>query len=158
MKTAYLSAVAQSPVDYTNYLGGALNNAVLLPGVYNFTVPVVIGANLVLSGLATDVYVFQLGLVSFISCLYNRNLMLTIVPYSGALSQAGSTTVTLLGGILASRIFFAVNGTTTLGASASFKGIILAKTSVAFGTASSMTGRVYSQTAVTLLQTVITTP
>lgn len=61
MKTAYLSAVAQSPVDYTNYLGGALNNAVLLPGIYNFTVTVVIGANLVLSGLATDVYVFQLG-------------------------------------------------------------------------------------------------
>lgn len=61
MKTAYLSAFAQSPVDYTNYLGGALTNAVLLPGIYNYTVTVVIGANLTLSGTASDAYVFQLG-------------------------------------------------------------------------------------------------
>lgn len=78
--------------------------------------------------------------------------------YSGSLSQSAATTVTLSGGIPASQIFFAVNGTAALGTTASFQGIILGKTSVTFGTASSMTGRAYSQTAVTLQQTVITLP
>lgn len=82
--------------------------------------------------------------------------MLIFLLCSGSLSQSASTTVTLSGGILASQIFFAVNGTTALGNSANFQGIILGKKSVTFGAASSLKGHVYSQTAVTLQQTNIT--
>lgn len=85
--------------------------------------------------------------------------MLTpIVLDSGTLTQTGSTNIILTGGLLASQVFFAVAGAVSIGASANSQGIIIGKTSVAFLTGSSLTGRVYAQTAVTLQQTTIALP
>ena len=51
-----------------------------------------------------------------------------------------------------------VGAAATLGTTANFKGIILAKTAITFNTGATITGRALSQTAVTLSATTVTEP
>ena len=77
---------------------------------------------------------------------------------AGALKQANATRVTLAGGALAKNIFWQVAGTVTIGTTAHFEGILLAKTLIAVNTGASVQGRLLAQTAVTLQMNAVTRP
>jgi hypothetical protein len=69
-----------------------------------------------------------------------------------------SAQVILKGGAQAKNIFWQVAGQTTLGTTASFKGIVLCKTLIAMNTGAVMSGRALAQTAVTLQMNAVTKP
>jgi hypothetical protein len=77
---------------------------------------------------------------------------------AGTLKQANATSVTLAGGALAKNIFWPVAGAVTLGTTAHFEGIVLAKTMIAVNTGASVSGRLLAQTAVTLQMNAVTQP
>lgn len=69
---------------------------------------------------------------------------------SGILTQAALSQVNLVGGVLASRIYWQTTGGVTIGQGATFEGIILSASDVLLNTGSSMTGRIFSTKIVTL--------
>jgi hypothetical protein len=77
---------------------------------------------------------------------------------AGKLEQANATRVTLAGGAQAKNIFWQVAGAVTLGTTAHFEGVVLAKTMIAVNTGASVNGRLLAQTAVTLQMNTITQP
>ena len=77
---------------------------------------------------------------------------------AGTLKQANATRVTLAGGALAKNIFWQVAGAVTLGTTAHFEGIVLAKTMIAVNTGASVSGRLLAQTAVALQMSAVTQP
>jgi hypothetical protein len=77
---------------------------------------------------------------------------------AGTLKEANGTRVTLAGGALPQNIFWQVAGAVTLGTTAHFEGIVLAKTMIAVNTGASVNGRLLAQTAVTLEMNAITQP
>ena len=77
---------------------------------------------------------------------------------AGTLNQANATRVTLVGGALPKNIFWQVAGAVTLGTTAHFEGVILAKTMIAVNTGASVNGRLLAQTAVTLQMNAVTEP
>ena len=81
-----------------------------------------------------------------------------IFQVAGTLNQANSTRVTLAGGALAKNIFWQVAGAVTLGTNAHFEGVVLGKTMIAVNTGTSVNGRLFAQTAVTLQMNAITEP
>ncbi len=90
-----------------------------------------------LSGGPRDVWVFQVA---------------------GTLDQASATRVTLTGGALAKNVFWQVAGAVTIGTTAHFEGVVLAKTLIAVNTGASVNGRLLAQTAVTLQMNAVTQP
>ena len=66
--------------------------------------------------------------------------------------------MTLAGGALAKNIFWQVAGAVTLGTTAHFEGVVLAKTMIAVNTGATVTGRLLAQTAVTLQMNAVTEP
>lgn len=118
-------------------MSDAVIGAPISAGVYTCNVDVTIPGDLTLNGTATDIWVFQI---------------------SGTLDQSAATNVILTGGALAKNVFWQAAGAVTVGTTAVFKGIILAKTSVTFGNSSSIEGRILAQTAANLDLTTVTQP
>ena len=96
-----------------------------------------ISTDVTLSGGPNDVFIFQIA---------------------GTLNQANATRVTLTGGAQAKNVFWQVAGAVTIGTTAHFEGIVLAKTMIAVNTGASANGRLLAQTAVTLQQNAVTQP
>jgi hypothetical protein len=107
------------------------------PGLYKWATGVSISKDVTLSGGPNDVWIFQVA---------------------GTLKEANGTRVTLAGGALPQNIFWQVAGAVTLGTTAHFEGIVLAKTMIAVNTGASVNGRLLAQTAVTLEMNAITQP
>lgn len=137
METAYTDAAGRLNPDYNEYMSGDLSGLTLAPGLYKWTNSVVIPTNLMISGSATDVWIFQIA---------------------GNLELATAKRITLAGGALAKNIYWQVAGQVDLLANSHFEGIILSKTDVNFVTNATMNGRVFSQTQVTLLSNTIVQP
>ena len=78
-------------------------------------------------------------------------LVLTAAPLRAAM-------VTLTGGAQAKNVFWQVAGAVTIGTTAHFEGIVLAKTMIAVNTGASANGRLLAQTAVTLQKNAVTQP
>ena len=74
------------------------------------------------------------------------------------LRKQDAARITLTGGALAKNIFWQVAGAVSIGTTAHFEGIVLAKTMVAVKTGASVNGRLLAQTAVTLQMNTITQP
>jgi hypothetical protein len=136
MMAAYTDAQGRVPTD-TNLFGGHLGGQTLTPGVHKFTVNVEIGSapagNLTLNG--PGVYIFQIA---------------------GTFDLASGTSIVLTGGALAQNVFFAVAGAVTLHAGSTFRGELLAATSIATQAGSTTLGRLLSQTGVTTISTTLT--
>jgi hypothetical protein len=66
--------------------------------------------------------------------------------------------VTLTGGAQAKNIFWQVAGAATIGTTAHFEGVVLAKTLIALNTGASVNGRLPAQTGVTLQMNAVTQP
>jgi hypothetical protein len=130
MEAAYTAANAYLPTS-TNLNGGNLGGLSLPPGVYKFTTGVTIPSSVTLVGSPSDVWVFQIA---------------------GTLTTGAAADVILSGGALASHIFWAVAGGTSL-AGPIFNGNILDATAIALGAGADVNGRLLAQTAVTLVGT-----
>jgi hypothetical protein len=94
-------------------------------------------SDVTISGLSTDVWIFQI---------------------LGVLSIANAKKVILVGGASAKNIFWQVSGGAVVGAGGHFEGILLTKTTGVLQTGSSMIGRIFAQTSVTLQATTISPP
>ena len=137
MLTAYTDAAGRPLPDYTELGTGNIGGRILTPGLYKWTTTVTLPSNVIISGGANDVWIFQI---------------------SGDLTQSPAVLITLSGGAQAKNIFWQVAGQATIGLNAHFEGIILSQTSVIFKTGASMNGRALAQTAVVLDQNAITKP
>ncbi|MFA7417263.1 MAG: ice-binding family protein, partial [Acholeplasma sp.] len=128
MQTAYTDAAGRAP-DFTELYAGDISGQTLEAGVYYWSSGLLINTELILSGDASEVWIFQV---------------------SGALSVGTGVSITLEGGALASNVYWQVATTSTLGVGAHFEGNILGMTSVIIGTNATYNGKIFAQTAVTL--------
>ncbi|MDY0287413.1 MAG: ice-binding family protein [Sphaerochaeta sp.] len=138
MQTAYTFAAGRTLPDKLNFLSGAIGGQTLTSGLYKWTSSVNIsGSNLIISGSATDTWIFQID---------------------GDLTLAAAKSVTLSGGALAKNIVWQVAGTVTLGSTSHFEGVVLCKTNIDMQTNASMNGRLLAQTSIALDQATVTKP
>lgn len=139
MGTAYTNAAGRTTPDFTELYAGDISGQTLVPGLYKWGTGVLISTDVTLSGGPTDIWIFQIA---------------------GNLTQAGATSVILAGGALAKNIFWQVGGGVgvAIDTDAHFEGVILAAKGITVNTATSVNGRLLSQTAVTLDQNAITQP
>ena len=137
MGAAYDDASGRVSPDYTELGAGEIGGMTLSPGLYKWSTSLLITTDVTLKGGPNDVWIFQVA---------------------GTLNQANAARITLAGGARAQNIFWQVAGAVTLGTTAHFEGIVLAKTLVAVNTGASLNGRLLAQTAVTLQMNAITEP
>ena len=105
-------------------VGPQLGGTTLGCGVYKSTSGIFdITGTLTLSGTATDVFIFQTDATS------------------GTLTTAANSHVVLIGGALASNVFWQVGNAATLGATSVFKGTIMAEQSISVGTGTTLDGK-----------------
>jgi hypothetical protein len=128
MQAAYTYAQAQAPTS-VNLNAGNLGGLTLPPGVYKFTTGVTIPTELILDGGPTDVWIFQIA---------------------GTLSMVAAGSVVMARGALASNVFWAVAGASSIDGTP-FNGTILDATNIAVGSGVTINGHVLAQTAVTLV-------
>ena len=137
MQTAYTDAAGRKNPNATELGAGNINGLTITPGLYKWGTGVLIPHVVTLSGGKNDVWIFQIA----------QNL---------TVGNGGQ--VILKGGAQAKNLFWQVAGQTTLGTTASFKGIVLCKTLIAMETGAVMSGRALAQTAVTLQMNAVTKP
>ncbi|HUM51715.1 MAG TPA: ice-binding family protein [Chitinophagales bacterium] len=137
MTTAYNDAAGRTAPDFSELGAGNIGGKILIPGVYKWTNSVTIPSTIVISGSASDVWIFQI---------------------QGTLSVSSSVNIVLSGGAKAENIFWQVNGETTLANNSNFKGIILSMSGITLKTGATFAGRALSQTAVILDSNTVTQP
>lgn len=137
METAYTNAAGRKSPNFIDLGAGEIGGLTLVPGLYKWGTGVRISKNVTLSGGPKDVWIFQIA---------------------GTTTQANGTRVTLTGGALAKNVFWQSGGAVTIGTTAHFEGVMLAKTLIAVQTGASANGRLLAQTAVTLQQNAVTQP
>ena len=137
MEFAYDDAAGRPFPDFTELGAGEIGGLTLAPGLYKWGTGVLITTDVTLTGGPNDVWIFQIA---------------------GTLNQGNATRVTLAGGAQAKNIFWQVAGAVTIGTTAHFEGVVMAKTMIAANTGASVNGRLLAQTAVTLQMTTVTQP
>ena len=137
MGFAYDDAAGRLYPDVTELGAGEIGGLTLQPGLYKWGTGLLITTDVTLAGGPNDVWILQVA---------------------GTLNQGNATRVTLAGGARAKNIFWQVAGAVTIGTTAHFEGVVLAKTMVAVNTGASVTGRLLAQTAVTLQMNAVTQP
>ena len=137
MEAAYTDAAGRVLPDFINLGTGEIGSKTLAPGLYKWGTDVSISTDVTLNGGPTDVWIFQI---------------------SGGINQASATRVNLTGGALAKNVFWQSAGVVSIGTTAHFEGVVLAKTLVAVKTGATVNGRLLAQTAVTLQKNSVTQP
>ena len=137
MEAAYTDAAGRTSPTATELGAGEIGGLTLAPGLYKWGTPVSIATDVTLSGGPNDVWIFQIA---------------------GTLTQASAKQVILTGGAKAKNVFWQVADVVTIGTTAHFEGVVLAKTMVAVNTGASVNGRLLAQTAVTLQMNAVTQP
>ncbi len=137
METAYTDAAGRVTPDFTELGAGDISGLTLVPGLYKWGTGLSINTDITLNGGANDVWILQIG---------------------QGITQANGTIVHMTGGALPKNVFWQSAGVVSIGTTAHFEGVILSQTSVAMNTGSSINGRLYAQTAVTLKSSTVTQP
>ena len=137
MQTAYTDAAGRVNPDFLNLGAGNIGGLTLAPGLYKFTTPVTIPADITISGSSSDIWIFQIA---------------------GTLNMSSAVRITLTGGAQAKNIFWQSAGDVTLGTTSHFEGVILGMTAIHLLTGASINGRLLAQTAVTLQKNTVTRP
>lgn len=135
MITAYNDAAGRPSPDFVELYTGNISGKTITPGLYKWSNTVTASGNVVLSGGADDVWIFQIA---------------------EDLTISSGVNFTLSGGAQAKNIFWKVAGEATVGTGSHFEGIILSMTGITLNTGASMNGRLLAQTAVILDANVIT--
>lgn len=138
MQTAYTDAAGRAP-DATELGAGNIGGLTLAPGVYKWSSGLTIPSNLMLSGGANDVWIFQIA---------------------GNVTVASAVKVILAGGAVSKNVFWQIAGGSglTLGTGAHFEGIVLTQTAITLGAGASVNGRLLAQTAVHIDGSTVTQP
>ena len=128
-----------TPAPIVGLYAGDISGRILPPGLYKWATGVLISnAGVTLSGGPNDVWVFQIA---------------------QDLTVNSDAQIKLIGGAQAKNVFWVVSGQATLNTNADFSGIILSKTLISLKLGAKVTGRLYAQTAVTLIaNTIVQTP
>ena len=136
METAYIDAAGRTLPDFTEHYAGDISGRTLAPGLYKWSTGVSVTGGVTLSGGPNDVWIFQV---------------------SGDVTLANNSSVNLTGGAQSENIFWQVGGGAglILGTNAHIHGVILAEKGVTVKTGTSVSGRIFAQTAVTLDKNVI---
>lgn len=137
MITGYNDAAGRPSPDYTELGSGNIGGKTLAPGLYKWTNNVTLPSDVILSGGANDIWIFQIA---------------------GNLTASAAAKVTLNGGAQAKNIFWQVAGMVSLGTTSQFEGIILSKTGITLQTGASLNGRALAQTSVILDKNTVTKP
>ena len=138
METAYTDAAGRTIPDYVELGAGDITGMTLSPGLYKWDTGLLISAGgVTLSGNATAVWIFQIG-IDFI--------------------VANGAIITLSGGARPYNIFWQVAGEVSIGTTVAMKGVILCQTQIVIKTGASFVGRALSQTQVTIDGNIITDP
>ena len=137
MGFAYADADGRMFPDHTELGNGEIGGLTLTPGLYKWGTGVLISTDVTLIGGPTDVWIFQIA---------------------GTVGQASGTQVHLTGGALAKNVFWQSAGAVSIGTTAVFEGVMLAKTMVAVKTGATVNGRLLAQTAVTLQMNQVNQP
>jgi hypothetical protein len=136
MLLAFTDAAGRAP-SVTELGAGNIGGKTLTPGVYKWGTGLLIPTNVILTGSATDVWIFQIA----------QNL-----------TMSNATGVSLTGGALAKNVFWQVAGLVDLGTTSHFEGVILTQTSINLQTGASINGRLMAQTAVTIAGSTVVQP
>jgi len=136
MMAAYTDAAGRT-ANFTNEGAGNIGGLTLAPGVHHWTTGVTIPTSVTLSGSATDVFILQI---------------------TGNLAMSAAQSVILSGGVLAKNVFWQVSGNVSIGATATFNGVILCFTDINLITGAVLNGRLLSQTAVNLESNTVSAP
>lgn len=136
MEAAYTDAAGRTLPDFTELYAGDISGRTLAPGLYKWSTGVSLASVVTLSGGPDDVWIFQV---------------------SGNVTLANDASVNLTGGAKSENIFWQVGGGAgvILGTNAHIHGVILAEKAVTVNTGTSVSGRIFAQTAVTLDKNVI---
>lgn len=137
METAYTDAAGRPTPTVLNLGGGAIGGQTLAPGLYKFTSTVTIPSDLTLKGPSNAVWIFQI---------------------TGDLMLSAAQKVTLTDGAQAKNVFWQVAGTVDLGTTAHIEGNVMSMTAIKLAMGSSVNGRLFAQTAVTIASATITAP
>ena len=137
MQTAYTDAAGRTLPDHVELGSGEIGGLTLTPGLYKWGTDVNISNDVTLHGSSTDVWIFQIA---------------------GGVNQASATRVTLTGGALPQNVFWQSAGAVSIGTTAHFEGVLLAKNLIAVKTGASVNGRLLAQTEVTLQKNTVTQP
>ena len=137
MQTAYTDAAGRVNPKFTNLGAGTIGGRTLKPGLYKWTSPVNIPANITIAGGPDDVWIFQVA---------------------GTLNMSSAVRVTLSGGAQAKNIFWQVAGAVNLGTTSHFEGNILGQTGINLKTGATINGRLLAQTAATLQMNTVKLP
>jgi hypothetical protein len=137
MITAYNDAAGRPSPDFLELATGNIGGRTLSSGLYKWTSTVTLPSDVVISGGANDVWIFQIA---------------------GDLTMSSAVNITLTGGAQAKNIFWQVAGEATIGTTAHFEGVILSMTGITFQTGASINGRALAQTAVILDSNAVTEP
>ena len=131
LTTAYNDAAGQAP---TGTVSADLGGQRLAPGVYRSASSLGLTGALTLDaqGNANAVFIFQAG---------------------STLTTASASSVNLVNGAQACNVFWQVGSSATLGTASSFRGSILALTSITVTTAATVDGRVLARNAAVTLDT-----
>jgi len=141
-ETAYTDAASRATTDAAklNIGAGIVTGQTFTAGVYEWGSDVSFtgtGNGITIHGSASDIFIFKT---------------------SGNVIASNGAHVFLTGGAVASNIFWQVAGFVDAGTTSHLEGIFLVKTHAAFKTGSSLNGRIFAQTAVTLDGATITAP
>ena len=136
METAYTDAAGRTLPNFTELYAGDISGRTLAPGLYKWSTGVSVAGGVTLSGGPNDVWIFQV---------------------SGDVTLANDSSVNLTGGAQSGNIFWQVGGGAgvILGTNAHIHGVILAEKGVTVKTGTSVSGRIFAQSAVTLDKNVI---
>ena len=137
MQAAYKDAAGRLRPRATELGAGQIGGLTITPGLYKWSSGVRISTDVTLSGGPNDVWIFQIA---------------------GSLREADGMRVILRGGARAKNIFWQVAGVVSMGTTARFRGIVLAKKNISPNTGAIITGRLLAQTAVTLKKNRVTQP
>jgi len=136
MERAYTDAAGRAS-NYNELYTGDLSGRTLTPGVYKWGTGVSINSDVTLNGGPDDVFIFQIA---------------------KGITQATGTKIILTGGAQAKNIIWQSSETVAIGTGSHFEGIILGKTNITMGANASINGRLFAQTAVTLIMNTVTAP
>jgi hypothetical protein len=128
MEAAFTDAAGRA-AGTTELGAGDIGGMTLRPGVYKWGTGLLIPTDVVLSGTAEDVWIFQIA---------------------QDLTVSTGARVTLRRGALPANVFWQVGGRVDLGTTSHMEGIVLSQTAINARTGASVNGRLLAQSAVTL--------
>ena len=139
MGTAYDDARGRLNPNFTNLGGTNLAGLTLAPGLYKWSsgLNLAVNTTVTLNGGPNDIWILQVA---------------------GDLTTGANSNVVLTGGAVPENVFWQLDTALSVGATSSFKGVVLAGSAITIGAGSTVNGRLLAKTAITMDSDAITQP